>query len=492
MRRRLRLGPAAALVALALTGTGCAAVAAVAAKTEPRTDPKHPNIVFVLTDDLDSSLVKYMPQVRKLQREGVNFSDYSVTDSLCCPSRSSIFTGKFPHDTGVYTNVAPDGGFTVFHDRGNEKATFATRLQKAGYKTAMMGKYLNGYPVSYVPPGWNEWDVADKGYNEFNYAMNENGRRVRYGHRPKDYLTDVVAAKGASFIRRQAEAKNPFMLEIATFAPHGPYTPAPRDRNAFPGLKAPRDPSYNEADISDKPAWLSGHKKLTKRQMAKIDRVYRKRAQAVQAVDDLLAKLRATLSDTGQAENTYVVFSSDNGYHLGQHRLPVGKQTAFDTDVHVPLTAVGPGVPAGRTVSVAAQNIDLCPTFTDLGGAPMAGADGRSLAGLLHGQAPPEDWRDAGLVEHHGPNNAPGDPDRQTKENGNPPTYKALRTATATYVEYANGQREYYDRQRDPYELTNTYGQLSPSRRARLHKTVRALHTCHGTTSCTKAAHLKQ
>lgn len=494
--RRFRLAPVAVAAAAALALTGCTTLADAAAKVTGKTGPKHPNIVFVLTDDLDTSLVQYMPQVRKLRREGVNFSDYSVTDSLCCPSRSSIFSGKFPHDTGVYTNSAPDGGFKVFHGRGEEKATFATRLQKAGYHTAMMGKYLNGYQPGkpggrgYVPPGWNEWDVAGDGYPEYNYVMNENGRAVKYGNRPEDYLTDVLAGKGTSFIRKQATAGNPFLLEIATFAPHGPYVPAPRDKGKFPGLRAPRDPSFNEADISDKPAWLRDHPKLSKQRIANLDRVYRKRARSVQAVDDMLAKLRATLNDTGQARNTYVVFSSDNGFHLGQHRLTAGKQTAFDTDVHVPLVAAGPGVPAGRTVSATAQNIDLCPTFTDLGGVPMAGADGQSLAGLLHGQKPPSDWPNAALVEHHGPNTAPTDPDRQSKAEGNPPTYKALRTATETYVEYANGQREYYDRARDPYELTNSYGKLSARRRDRLHRTVRDLGDCRGTKDCTRAAHV--
>lgn len=152
----------------------------------PATPVTRPNIVFVLTDDLSTNLLQYMPHVLALQHAGTSFSNYTVTDSLCCPSRSSIFTGNFPHDTHVFTNTGTDGGFNVFHSRGEENSTFATSLQKVGYRTAMMGKYLNGYEPGatlggsqpYVPPGWNEWDVAGKGYPEFGYDLNQNHQVV--------------------------------------------------------------------------------------------------------------------------------------------------------------------------------------------------------------------------------------------------------------------------------------------------------------------------
>ena len=173
----------------------------------------------------------------------MTFSRYYVTDSLCCPSRSSIFSGRFPHDTGVFTNMAPDGGFGRFHVGRRERSTFATALQAAHYRTAMMGKYLNGYTPAglvngkplYVPPGWTEWDVAGNGYPEFNYNLNENGKLVHYAAQPQDYLTDVIAGKAVDFINRSADAHSPFMIELATFAPHPPATPAPRDANDFPG-----------------------------------------------------------------------------------------------------------------------------------------------------------------------------------------------------------------------------------------------------------------
>src|SRR6266516_3674952 len=379
--RRLLLFASVAATGLLAAAAGTHASAATAPAAPP------PNVVFVLTDDLSWNLVQYLPQVRQLQADGLTFNDYTVTDSLCCPSRSSIFTGRFPHDTGVFTNGGADGGFGYFHDHGEESQTFASALQAKGYQTAMMGKYLNGYlPADklggtqpYVPPGWTEWDVAGNGYPEFNYNLNENHTVVHYGNRPQDYLTDVLAGKGSSFIAKSAAAHKPFLLEIATFAPHAPYTPAPRAATSFPGHKAPRGPAFDTLP-TNAPPWLAGRAPLTAAEKTNIDVSFRKRAQAVQAVDRMIAALRATLAKAGVAGNTYVVFSSDNGYHMGQYRLNPGKMTAFDTDIRVPLVVAGPGVPAGAVSDAAVANIDLAPTFEHLGGAPIPdNVDGHSL-----------------------------------------------------------------------------------------------------------------
>jgi N-acetylglucosamine-6-sulfatase len=377
--------------ALALAA-GFAGAGAKAGPAASSASSKRPNIVFILTDDLAWNLVKYMPHVQQMRRQGVTFGRYFVTDSLCCPSRSSIFSGRFPHDTGVFTNTGSDGGFQVFHRRGEESSTFATRLQGTGYLTAMMGKYLNGYQpagrvdgkTAYIPPGWNEWDVAGNGYPEFNYTLNEDGTLVHYGSNPAAYLTDVVAGKGVAFLDRAARERKPFLLEIATFAPHGPYTPAPRDASDFPGLTAPRNPAFNEADLSDKPPWLAKHLPLTTAQQTNIDVSFRKRAQAVEAVDDLIGRLQAELAHNKQLTNTYIFFSSDNGYHMGEHRLTPGKQTAFETDIRVPLIVTGPGIPHGVSRNQPTSNIDLYPTFVRIGRTSVPPTvDGRSLLPLL-------------------------------------------------------------------------------------------------------------
>ena len=169
----------------------------------------------------------------------------------------------------------------------------------------------------------------------------------------------------------------------------------------------------------------------------------------------MIGHLEDELKAKGLAKNTYIIFSSDNGYHMGEYRLLPGKQTAFDTDIHVPLIVSGPGVPAGRTATQLASNIDLCPTFETLAGVPVpATVDGHSLAALWHGQQP-ADWRQAVLIEHHGPDDTPGDPDGQNQQHADPPSYEAVRTASALYVRYSNGQQEYYNTATDPYELDN-------------------------------------
>ncbi|MEU4243672.1 sulfatase [Actinoplanes sp. NPDC026619] len=458
----------AALLAL-LTAGGCAAPV----KAE-KSEDKY-NFVFVLTDDLSTNLLPYLPQVQQLAKEGTSFANYTVTDSLCCPSRSSLFTGEFPHDTGIFTNGGADGGFDTFKKKGEEASTFATDLHDAGYRTAMMGKYLNGYlpKDTYVPPGWDEWDVAGNGYGEYNYNLLENGKVVHYGH---DYLTDVISAKAQGFITASAKADKPFLVELATFAPHAPYTPADEDKDKFPGLTAPRTPAFDTLPI-EPPTWLAGKPPLTAAEKRDIDTAFRKRAQSVQAVDRMIGDLRQTLEKAGVADHTVVVFSSDNGYHMGEHRLTPGKQTAFDTDVRVPLVMAGPGIRPGATVTGPAENIDLRPTFADLAGTTApASVDGRSLRPLLEGTG---DWRTTALIEHHGPDVDPTDPDFPAKGSGNPPTYEAIRTTAYTYVEYADGSREYYDHAKDPEQLHNTAGSLPAAQLAALHQSLRTLVNCH-------------
>ncbi|MEU8237585.1 sulfatase [Actinoplanes missouriensis] len=468
---------------------------ASAAPATTESAASRPNIVFVLTDDLSENLVRYMPNLLKMQKEGTTFVNYTVTDSLCCPSRASLLKGQFPHNTGIFKNHGSDGGFRLFHSRGEEKSTFATDLQAAGYRTGFFGKYLNEYlPATsfgggkpYVPPGWDQWFVGGNAYDNFNYALNENGTVKKYGKKPADYLTDVLAARTTDFITTAATSGTPFMLEVATYAPHAPYTPAPRDANLFPGLTAPRTAAYDKVPAGA-PAWLAPHPKLNAQQKARMDQEFRKRAQSVVSVDRMLGALRSTLTKAGVADETVVIFSSDNGYHMGEHSLPSGKQTAFDTDVNVPLIAAGHGVKAGQTVDAVVANIDLRPTFTDLAGAPAAAeVDGQSLKPLLAGETPAR-WREAALIEHRDPATDPADPDYEQDSINIPPTYDAIRTARFTYVEYVDGTREYYDNRADPDQLRNLAGDLPADRIARLHASVKAMTRCAGAEACLTAA----
>ncbi|WP_192809240.1 sulfatase family protein [Actinomadura montaniterrae] len=487
LRRRLALALTAAAAAAALAG--CSGDTGKAGRSPaPAAPARKPNIIFVLTDDLSWNLVAHMPQVQKMQQDGTTFDNFFMADSLCCTSRATIFTGRYPHNTRVRTNFPPLGGYKVFEQNGGEQNSFGPALQKGGYHTAFLGKYMNGYEPNdrqggtkpYVPPGWNEWYAAGNGYPEYDYNLNENGRLVSYGHKPEDYLTDVLANKSADFVQRAAGSGKPFFMEIATFAPHGPLVPAPKYAGKFPHLRAPRSPSFNEKDVRDKPTWLRKHPKLGKRVIANIDNTFRMRVRMVQSVNDMIGRIRGELTALGIDRETYVVFGSDNGFHLGEHRLAAGKMTAFDTDIRVPFVFTGPGIGPGRHVPQFAQNTDLAPTLLGLAGLPApAGADGRSLVPFLQGRVPP-DWRQAALIEHVKPAFSAQDPDRQDSLPGAPTTYNAIRTQNALYVEYADGEREYYDLTRDPNEMDNTAGRLPEPRRRYLSDLLHAYVNCAG------------
>jgi N-acetylglucosamine-6-sulfatase len=217
---------------------------------------------------------------------------------------------------------------------------------------------------------------------------------------------------------------------------------------------------------------------------AMIDAEHRKRAQAVLAIDAMIGAIQAAVADIGAADNTYFVFSSDNGYHMGEHRLMPGKLTPYDTDIHVPLIVTGPGIPAGLTITEIAENIDIAPTFIDLGSAkPLPNADGLSLVELLHGRKIQE-WRKYALIEHQGPVRAMTDPDFKPNRSGNPTTYEALRSVDALYVEYSDGDREYHNLAADPHELCNNYASLTAERKAELHALMEEIRNCRGATEC--------
>jgi N-acetylglucosamine-6-sulfatase len=498
------------LLAAALTVAGSTIPAAADTRPADATAAKateHPNIIFILTDDLSWNLIndQTAPHITELERQGETFDHYFVADSLCCPSRSTIFTGLFPHDTKVTTNLPPIGGYQKFQSQGLDKKTFAVATQKNGYENSMLGKYLNGYGdpkmnavTAPVPPGWADWHVSNRtGYPEFNYLLNDNGAFNLYQGQDK-YGVDVLNTDAQSFI--STNAAKPFVMEVATFAPHAPYTPAPRNANDFPGLQEPRDSSFDTNNINP-PAWLGQRPPLRPGQIARIDAAYRKRAQAVEAVDKLLADTEATLAAQHLTNKTYIVFSSDNGYHLGQHRILRGKQTAFDTDIRVPLIVAGPGVPHDRVVHQVAQNVDLYPTFVQLAGAkPASPIDGHSLVPLLHPTKSAPPWRTAALVEHQGFNNDPADPDFEG-QGSNPTTYKAIRVSAkhlsgfkgpveGVYVEYQDSQHatEYYDIKNDPFETNNIASRLTHAQRAALHTTLTKLAGCHQASTCWAAA----
>ncbi|MGL5833147.1 MAG: sulfatase family protein [Waterburya sp.] len=444
-----------------------------------------PNIVFVLTDDLDLAAVDYMPHVKSLLIDGgTSFSNYFVNISLCCPSRATILRGQYAHNTGVYTNQKADGSFIYLYRHGLEKSTIATWLQKKGYWNGYIGKYFNGYPrkapKNYVPPGWDQWasPINDSGYVGYHYTLNENGNLVEYGDRPEDYNADVYTKKAQQFINQAAQDKKPFFLHLSYFAPHQPAIPAPRHSELFLDAIAPRTPAFNEPDIGDKPTYIRQLPLLDQEEITKIDRLYQKRLRSLQAVDEGLVTLINTLKANGQLDNTYIIFTSDNGYHLGQHRLPPQKETAYEEDIHLPLYVRGPNVPAGKTVDQIVSNVDLAPTFAELAGVkPPNFIDGRSLVSLFRRPVSiPQSWRQVLLLQH------------RLNPQAKPlvPNYRGLRTAHCTYVKYKNGEEELYDLRKDPYQLENLAKVISPAIIKEYTQRLFHLSDCRGETCRTR------
>ncbi|TMI65071.1 MAG: sulfatase [Bacteroidetes bacterium] len=449
-------------------------------------DIKKPNIIFILTDDYANNLVDFMPNLKAMQKEGVTFSDYYVSNSLCCPSRSSIFTGMLPHNTHVETNTKPNGGYEAYMDYGDAQESFCVSLQNAGYKTAMMGKFLNGYlPRKHQPlSGWSDWFVSGAGYRNFDYDINSNGKVLHFGNTPQDYLTDVLSARADSLIRAWKE--HPFFIEIATFTPHGPFIPAPRHEKLFNEAKAPRTPAFNKQADSTAPGWLRKLQPLGTKQIDRIDNIFRNRLRCVLSIDEMLGNIRKLLNETGISRNTYIFFSSDNGYHLGDYSMLQGKQTPFDIDIRVPLIVCGPNVAKGSLQKAIVSNIDLAPTFSALAATQLIGeSDGKDIQNLLHEQNTEKiNWRNFAIIEHRRVDYDRNDPDRQEAEDGVLPSYTALRFHNLLYVEYETGEVSCYDAQNDPYELKNIVSTLPIEIQKKLHSILLAAKNCGGKNGC--------
>ena len=450
----------------------------VTAPTAPVRPTSPPNIVLIVTDDLDARSFAFMPRVKSLIGDRcVTFKSAYVSVPICCPSRASIFCGKYAHNHGVRFNGAPDGGFEAFRDGGQEASTIATWLKGRGYRTAMIGKYLNGYPSgdpAYVPPGWDEWFGIDSELTSdtyYNYSVNADGQPLSFGNADQDYETDVLDRRATDFLRvATADRTRPFLLYVAPSAPHTSAIPAPRHASAFPDALAPRVPSFNEEDVSDKPEWVREMDVLSARDIDKLDQLYRQRLRTLLAVDEMVQHLLGTLDQAGVLDNTYVFFTSDNGFQLGEHRFPHGKDAPYEESILVPLVARGPGVPAGSVLTHLVSNVDFGPTFAEMARAPLSGElDGLSLVPLL-GSNPPAaaSWRKDVIVEHF------------ARQRSGIPAFEELRTPTAAYIEYEDGNDELYDMQADPYQLDNLFGHAPAAMVAALSSRLAALKKCAG------------
>lgn len=476
------------VAAVALSGPSGSSAEAEAA--QGGNAQQRPNIVLLESDDQTQDSMRYMPTVNRVIGEaGATFPTNVTNWPLCCPSRATLQTGQYAHNHDVLGNSPPLGGFGNL-DISN---TLPVWLQSAGYYTAHIGKFLNGYESSSVgvPPGWSEWHGSKTTYRFYGYQLLEDGRVNTYGSvdedpdnpaDPASYSTDVYTEKAVDLINRRAPSGMPFFLSVAYLAPHaggpnsgrcaGTAKPAVRHAGAFANEPLPQPPDFNEADVSDKPASIAGRDPLNANQVENATRNYRCRAESLLAIDESVGRVVDALRSSGELRNTLVIYTSDNGFFHGEHRIVTGKNRVYEEAVRVPLLMRGPGVPKGVSVRDLSINADLAPTIADAAGAkPGLAEDGVSL--LPFAAEPQRAHGRELLIEQYSPDGEDGEPAGTE--------YQAVRTSRYKFVENATGEIELYDLAADPYELTNLHGNPDYAEaEAALAQRLAALRACAG------------
>jgi len=454
-------------------------------------------VLFILTDDMTSSELAGMPNVMsQIAAKGTTFNEAYVSFPLCCPSRATLMSGQYMHNHGVHGNFPPNGSWTRFEP--HETNDLPVWLHDDGYYNVHIGKYLNGYafqtPGLPVPPDWNEWyGKVSEDALYFNYQLIEkttlNGtpHLTFYGDQPSDYQTDVFSDLALNFVTDRGPANQPFLMDLWFNSPHGPFDPAPRDLFRLAGTPLPKLPAFNEKNISDKPKWLrrEARRRLTRSQIKTIDGERRRQQEQLISVDKAIGQLLATLKNEGILDDTYIIFSSDNGFFRGEHRIASGKYLPYDPASRVPLVIRGPGIPAGGVSNELVWNGDIPQTIMQIAsGAENPAADGRSLlpfaedpakrstrpillegdtgpggAGAESAQTSAQRAREArvGVAGKAGVRNLDQEPDaiKSAANTDTAPAYRSIRTDRYEYTIYANGQSELYDMKLDPAQLRN-------------------------------------
>jgi len=456
-------------------------VAALAGPALPAAAKARPNVVVIETDDQTMADISSMPHTRRLiGGAGVTFANSFVSLSQCCPSRATFLTGQYAHNHGVLTTQPPFGGFPAFHD----SQSLAVWLQKAGYATALVGKYLNQYGKHnpyYIPPGWSDWHALEgpATYRFTGFTINNNGRVGAY---PGWYQSDVLARLSEDFVRRRAATHRPFFLWTTYVDPH---IGTPRDlllppkvqttvpstlfSNAFMGVPMPHSPAFDEADVSDKPTAIRTRPSLGPDEQSVLQTIWRKRQESLMSVDEDVVRMVRTLKRAHVLRNTLVIFTSDNGYLIGEHRVKESKVLPYEPSIRVPLMMRGPGIPQGATRHQLVFNGDLAPTILAATGAHAPWqTDGMSV--LPFARSATATSGRAILLEG---------PPKGTKSSA--PRFTGLRTTRYVYIEYSDGEIELYDLRHDPYELRNLAGKPAvAATQAQLAAQLEQLRHCAG------------
>jgi N-acetylglucosamine-6-sulfatase len=477
-RRATRVVAWLSVIALAVVvgSTGGAPPAAAAAQA--------PNIVVIQTDDQAFATLnaRTMPNVVQLiGGQGTTFTDNIVTTPLCCPSRASLLTGQYAHNHGTRSNHP---GYGSLKDPGNVLPVW---LQRAGYVTAHVGKFLNGYkntvPELQVAPGWTEWHTDVDPDRFYDYDLSVNGTRVHFGTGNSDYLTRVLNRKAVNLINRYVPRSRPLYLQVDHKPPHKgtpdrtgrcPDAPVPDqiDQGLFLNQPLPRPPSFNEADMSDKPAFMQRRNPLASSEVNAIQNRYRCELASLRGVDRGVGQIYRALQGAGELQNTVLIFTSDNGFFHGEHRISAGKALPYEEALRVPLLIrVPPQLNAGATpVAQAGQavgNIDLAPTVLDFAGATACSSakcrvmDGRSLRGLIRGDLAGWPQERGVLVEFAN--------ERDTASATSTCAYEGIRVRARSHVKHVSvpnssglcqsaNTREHYHLTPDPFQLQSLIG----------------------------------
>ena len=475
--------------------------------------PSRPNIVVIMADDLEMGSFNtllannLMPNLtRYVINKGTTFTNSFVSTALCCPSRSTFLTGLYSHNHGVVSNEQFEGGVLNFDDT----STLVTWLHAAGYRTGHIGKYLNFYGTNndgddpkdnptYIPPGYDDWQALldPTTYRMYNYVMNDNRRSIKFGSSATDYQTDVLAARAKDFIDKAEHNPQPFFLIVTPTAPHlelGSYytcrggrwlesiQPARRHIGTLPSyIEMPLPPSFNEANIKDKPFPINQEPPMSGLEIVCANQIYKDRLLSMRAVDDMIGDIVTQLWKIGELDRTVIIFTSDNGFFNGEHRL--GRKTWFyDEAVRVPLVLRVPGYPIQQSSKFVLNN-DLAPTIAALAGVvPPDVVDGRSLLPLLQNpNANP--WRKRILIEFRG-----------TTTKDEVPPFVAVRTSVdeanfpnILYAELDAGEQQLYFMTTDPYQLDSRHADSSTAvLRSIISRSLETLKTCYGVT-CQRA-----